>query len=57
MWASPALDSMFNAQITTPACQFHQASTWSTTSLHLQSHVALPIGSTILACHPIAGLW
>ncbi|KAG0143590.1 hypothetical protein CROQUDRAFT_661033, partial [Cronartium quercuum f. sp. fusiforme G11] len=55
MWASPALDSLFNAQITTPAHQFHQASMWSTTSLHLQPHVAPPISSTILACHPNAG--
>ncbi|KAG0139123.1 hypothetical protein CROQUDRAFT_666892 [Cronartium quercuum f. sp. fusiforme G11] len=57
MWTSPALDSVFNAQITTPACQFHQASMWSTTSLHLQSHMAPPICSTIFACHPNTGLW
>ncbi|KAG0152171.1 hypothetical protein CROQUDRAFT_650244 [Cronartium quercuum f. sp. fusiforme G11] len=57
MWVSHALDSMFNAQITTPACQFHQTSTWSTTSIHLQSHMALPFHSTIFACHPNPGLW
>ncbi|KAG0148967.1 hypothetical protein CROQUDRAFT_654327 [Cronartium quercuum f. sp. fusiforme G11] len=57
MWVSPALESMFNTQITTPACQFHQTSMWSTTSLHLQSHMAPPFHSTIFACHPNPGLW